>query len=229
MTGRILLVEDNATTAATVRVFLEAEGHAVVWADTGTNATRRFADERIDLVLLDLMLPDMDGLAVCRAIRTRSSVPIVMLTARTADDDVVRGLESGADDYVCKPFGSKTLLARVRRCLERARPSASAAELRHGPLLMDVERRTLHVSGQPVRLTRSEFDILHRLLRHPGRVFTRGQLIEHALSPSTGALDRTIDTHVWSLRRKIGEPPGAPRLILSEPGVGYRLSDARED
>jgi DNA-binding response OmpR family regulator len=153
-----------------------------------------------------------------------------MLTARTADDDVVAGLENGADDYVCKPFESKTLLARIRRCLERARrPVLPGDVLTHRDLRLDAAGRTLHQGGDPIRLTRTEFDLLHHLMRSPGRVFTRAQLIDQALGPCFDGLDRTIDTHVWSLRRKLGERRGAPRVILSEPGVGYRLGDSDAD
>lgn len=220
----ILVVEDNATTARTLRLFLEDSGYRTVHAAGGGEATRRFRDGSFDLVLLDLMLPDADGLEVCRAIRERSAVPVVMLTARTAEDDIVEGLESGADDYVCKPFRSRELLARVRRCLERSRePAPEGGELRAGAIVLDAGRRRVTVDGRPVRLTPSEFGILRVLMQSPGRVFTRSQLIERALGDEFDGLDRTVDTHVWSLRRKLGEPRGRPRHVLSEQGVGYRF------
>ena len=226
---RLLLVEDNETTAQTLRLFLESQGYDVLHAATGRAARERLVDPGIDLVVLDLMLPDVDGLTICRELRRRSAVPVVMLTARSSEDHIVEGLEAGADDYVCKPFGSRELLARVRRCLERAQESEQApgtgTRLRVGALELDLDRREAILEGASVKLTRSEFDVLHLLMRHPGRVFTRGQLIEHALGPETMATERTIDTHVWSLRKKLDEPRGAPRYILSELGVGYRMND----
>lgn len=220
-----------------MRLFLESQGYAVTWARDGREGEEAFRRGPFDLVVLDLMLPDRDGIAVCRAIRDRAATPIVMLTARTAEDEIVEGLEAGADDYVGKPFGSKELLARIRRCLERAAATVRAAgdgdgdgspPLRVGDLELDPDRRAVRLAGRPVKLTRTEFDVLHRLMRSPGRVFTRAQLLEHAAGADSTALDRTIDTHVWSLRRKLGEPRGDPRIVLSEPGVGYRLDDGRE-
>ena len=213
---QLLLVEDNQTTADTLRLFLEAQGYAVTHAPNGRAAAERLSSGGFDLVVLDLMLPDVDGITLCRGLRRHSRVPVVMLTARSAEDDIVEGLEAGADDYVRKPFGSRELLARIKRCLERAHPApphASGERLRVGTLELDVARRALSVEGTPVKLTRSEFDIL------------RGQLLDHALGPDSTGTDRTIDTHVWSLRKKLGEPRGQPRRILSEPGIGYRMND----
>lgn len=222
--AQILVVEDNATTARNLRVFLEAEGYRVRHAASGREALEQFGRAPGDLVLLDLNLPDLDGLEVCRSLRSRSAVPVVMLTARTAEENIVEGLESGADDYVCKPFGSRELLARVRRCLERARrPPATGPRLRLGDLELDRASRRVRMRGEEVRLTRSEFDILELLARNPGRVFTRSQIIDAALGHDFDGFDRTIDTHVWSLRRKLGEPRGCPRYILSEVGIGYRM------
>lgn len=224
--ARILVVEDNAATARTLRVFLEAQRYVVNCVRDGRDALATFREGDVDLVLLDLMLPDLDGLAVCRHIRAVSRVPIVMLTARTADDDIVEGLEAGADDYVTKPFGSKTLLARIRRCLARAREPIGASDvILRGDVRLDANRRTVERAGTPVRLTRSEFDILLCLMRQPGRVFTRSQIIDAALGPDFDGFDRTVDTHIWNLRRKLGDRQGASRLIHSEPGVGYRFAD----
>ena len=223
---RILLVEDNAATARTLRIFLEAQRYVVDCVWDGRDALATFREGEVDLVLLDLMLPDLDGLAVCRHIRAVSRVPIVILTARTADDDIVEGLEAGADDYVTKPFGSKTLLARIRRCLARAREPLGAVDvILHGDVSLDANRRIVERAGTPVRLTRSEFDILLCLMRQPGRVFTRSQIIDAALGPDFDGFDRTVDTHIWSLRRKLGDRQGTSRLIHSEPGVGYRFAE----
>ena len=224
--ARILVVEDNAATARTLCVFLEAQRYSVRAVPGGRDAIATFREDDVDLVLLDLMLPDIDGLAVCRHIRAISRVPIVMLTARTADDDIVEGLEAGADDYVTKPFGARPLLARIRRCLDRARePLTPSVTIRHGNLLLDAERRVVEWAGDPIRLTRREFDILLCLMRRPGRVFTRSQIIAAALGPDFDGFDRTVDTHIWNLRRKLSGRPGRPRLIHAEPGVGYRFAD----
>ena len=227
ISSRILVVEDNPTTSRTLKLFLDAEGYRVRCALNGSEAAAALAEATFDLILLDLMLPDIDGLSLCRTLRQNSNVPIVMLTARTAQDEIVEGLEAGADDYISKPFGSKELLARIRRCL-RAAPThvgLASSQLRCGELSVDLETREVNLAGQHVRLTRSEFDLLVVLMRRPGRVFTRDQLITLALGAEYEGADRTIDTHVWSLRKKLGEPRSRPGYILSEAGVGYRLRD----
>lgn len=226
---RILLVEDNITTQQTVALFLSSAGYCVGCAANAGQGLALHRDNPFDLIVLDLMLPDMDGLQVCRGLRQQSSVPILMLTARTTEDDIVRGLEAGADDYVGKPFRSKELLARIRRCLDRARrPRATPGALRVGPIELDPERHVVRMSGRMVRLTRSEFELLAVLMRSPGRVFTRGQLIAAAFGADFDGYDRTVDTHIWSLRKKLGEQRGSPRYILSELGIGYRLSDSND-
>ncbi len=224
---RILVVEDNPTTSRTLKLFLDAEGYQVRCALSGREAAAALAAETFDLVMLDLMLPDIDGLSLCRTLRQNSAVPIVMLTARTTQDEIVEGLEAGADDYIGKPFGSKELLARIRRCL-RAVPAHvgfTSPQLRCGELCVDLGTREVTLADQQIRLTRSEFDLLVALMRRPGRVFTRDQLITLALGADYEGADRTIDTHIWGLRKKLGEPRGQPRYILSEAGVGYRLRD----
>lgn len=226
MSARILLIEDNPTTSRTLVLFLDAAGYQTTCAFDGREGEARFSEGGHDLVVLDLMLPDIDGLGVCRMIRQTSNIPIVMLSARSTEEEIVQGLECGADDYVCKPFGSKELLARIRRCLDRARlPADSQACHRVGELELNEESRAVLKAGVPLKLTRSEFEILRTLMRAPGRVFTRDQLIAQALGADFDGFDRTIDTHVWSLRRKIGEQRGSPRYIQSELGVGYRMSD----
>ena len=224
--SRILLVEDNQITSRTLVLFLAAENYDVQCAIDGRNALKFFREQTYDLVKLDLMLPDVDGIQVCQSIRANSSIPIIVLSAKTTEDEIVHGLESGADDYVCKPFGSKVLLARVRRCLQRATSEYQpTSAIRVGDLELDLERRVVQVGGQVIKLTKSEFDVLAVLIQHPGRVFTRDQLIGRALGIHFEGFERTIDTHIWSLRKKIGEPRGNPKYILSEQGVGYRMSD----
>lgn len=221
--ARLLVVEDNDTTSRTLRLFLEAQGYAVTCTGSGAGALELMTEQAFDLVLLDLMLPDLDGLSVCRAIRRSSTMPIVMLTARVTEDEVVAGLEAGADDYVCKPFGSKVLLARIHACLRRTLAADAPAVLRHGGLELDPESRAVRLNGNPLRLTRTEFAILHHLMRRRGRVCTRAHLIEEAMGPHFDGMERTIDTHIWSLRRKLGEGAGA-QMIVAEPGIGYRLN-----
>lgn len=231
---RILVVEDNLTTSKMLVLFLNDAGFEVDCAFSGTEALNQFGEATFDLVLLDLMLPDQDGMSVCRSIRQSSDVPVVMLTAKSTEDDIVDGLEAGAADYVCKPFGSRELLARVRRCLtwqkrklitdanDAARPPAASIEL-------DPDRREVRVHGTQIKLTKREFAILELLASQPGRVFTRNQILNRAMGPNYDGFERSIDTHILNLRRKIGEPKGKPKLILSEPGIGYRLNDHHEE
>lgn len=223
---RILVVEDNNTTARTLQIFLESEGFSVDCVENGRRGLEQFREANYDLIVLDLLLPDLDGLSVCRSIRESAETPIVMLTAKTAEDEIVEGLEAGADDYVCKPFGSRELLARIRRCLRSA--VASSNRLQVGSIELDVDERSVWIKGDIVKLTKSEFDILLLLMKNPGRVFTRDQIIERALGTDYDGFDRTIDTHVWSLRKKLNEPRGAPRYIRSELGVGYRMATDHE-
>ncbi|MCB1608358.1 MAG: response regulator transcription factor [Xanthomonadales bacterium] len=221
----ILVVEDNDTTAQMLMLFLSSAGYRVVRVERGSEAIAAI-DQQTALVLLDLMLPDVDGIELCKRIRASGGPPVLMLTARVSEDDVVEGLQSGADDYVCKPFRSRELLARIRLCLERNRSAAATDPIRRvGDLWLDSRSREAGVAGQSLRLTRSEFDLLEALIASPGRVYTRSQLIDRVLGPDYVGSDRTVDTHVWSLRRKIGEPKGEPRYLHAEPGVGYRLYD----
>lgn len=230
MTGmeaqRVLLIEDNLSTAGTLSLFLREAGFVTEHAADGATGIRQMESRAYDLVLLDLMLPDIGGLEICRRIREKRRVPVVMLTARSTEDDIVAGLDSGASDYICKPYGPRELLARVRRVLRDEQGGGSAGPfLRCGEIELSSDDRQVRVAGVPVRLTRSEFQILELMMSRPGRVFTRNQLIERALGPDFDGLDRTIDTHIWALRKKLGEPPGSPRYIHSEPGVGYRMED----
>lgn len=222
----ILLVEDNLTTSRTLLLFLDNQGYRTVCAYSGREAIDRFANGMFSLVILDLMLPDIDGLQVCKHVRSTSEVPIIILSAKSTEAEIVVGLEAGADDYVCKPFGSRELLARIRRCLRRVAVSPQAHRWEYRGLIVDELTRTVSVNGKTIKLTRTEFAILHVLIQKPGRVFTRDQLIARVFGIEFTGSPRTIDTHVWSLRKKIGEPPGAPAYILSEQGVGYRMSDA---
>lgn len=210
-------------------LFLTDAGFATVCVYDGQRAIEIVLRERFDLMVLDLMLPDVDGLSVCQAVRRHSAIPIIMLTAKSTEDDIVVGLEAGADDYICKPFGSQELLARIRRCLRRqSNLETQTARLSVGDLELCERQRSVSIAGRAVSLTKTEFSILMRLMSQPGRVFTRYQLLQHVFGPNYDGFERSIDTHIWNLRKKLAEPKGNPRYILSEPGVGYRLNDRYE-
>jgi DNA-binding response OmpR family regulator len=231
MQGTILLVEDAAAIAAAVQTALEREGFAVEVVEDGRQALARLNQALPDLIILDLMLPDVDGLDVCRAVRRMPTyVPIIMLTARDEDVDKVVGLELGADDYITKPFNTRELIARVRAVLRLAYSRATMEEpdrLRIGQLEIDLTGRTVTVGGQPVDLTPKEFDLLVLLASHPGRVFGRETLLEKVWGYDYLGDSRTVDVHVQRLRRKLKEDPHQPRYLLTVRSIGYKF--ARED
>ena len=222
----ILVVEDEASLADAVRYNLEREGFRVAVAADGPSALERFEAERPGLVILDLMLPGMSGLDVCREIRARSPVPIVILTAKDAEADKVAGLELGADDYVTKPFSMRELVSRVRAHLRRAgmlSPAAAEEVLRGGPVEMDVARHEVRVRGEPVALPPKEFELLEAFLRRRGRLLTRDFLIEEVWGPGYVGDTRTLDVHVKRLRRKIERDPHRPEHLLTVRGLGYKF------
>ncbi len=225
MAQRILVVDDDLALARLLRSYLEQAGYAVQVAGDGETALRHIRQERPDLVLLDLMLPDRDGWDVTRVVRADAALaglPIIMLTARVEDTDKIVGLEFGADDYITKPFNPREVVARVRAVLRRALTGAAPPRvLEARRLRLDLDRHLVSVAGRPVDLTPTEFDLLRVLLEHPGQVFTRLQLIDQALGYSYAGLERTIDSHVKNLRKKV-DPEGAG-LIQAVFGVGYRL------
>ena len=225
----ILVVEDDAVVARTLRLYLEHAGFRVLAAGDGKSGLELALTAQPALVVLDVLLPGLDGREVCRRLRAASGVPILMLTARTAEDDVVGGLELGADDYMGKPFRPREVVARVRALLRRRPPAAGAPPepLRIADLEIDAWGRRVRVAGREVALTPSELQLLEALARHPGRAFTREELLVRALGPERSALERTIDSHVTNLRRKLGEGD-RPRLILTVPGIGYRLARPKE-
>ncbi len=229
---RILVVEDEARIAEVVQGYLEREGHMVVRAATGEEALADFARRRPHLVVLDLGLPDMAGEDVCRRIRAASDVPIIMLTAKDGEEDLVRGLQLGADDYLTKPFSPRELTARVRALLRRARseeePQADVLERAGGRLVVDSARRRATLDGAPVDLTESEFRLLQTLARFPGRVYTRFELVDKVQGYQYEGYERTIDAHVKNLRRKLGEDARAPRLVLTVYGRGYAFSEEQK-
>jgi DNA-binding response OmpR family regulator len=232
--ARVLIVDDEPNIRHTVSYNLWREGHEVLEAANGAAALATARGQSLDLVILDLMLPGIDGLEVCRRLRERSAVPILMLTARSGEVDRVVGLELGADDYLAKPFSLRELLARVKAILRRAemdRTVVEAAEpdrIAAGDLLIQLSRRRVEVSGAEVALKPREFDLLAFLARHPGQVFSRAQLLSRVWDYAYAGDTRTVDVHVRSLRTKLGDQSDKPRWIETVWGVGYRFRDTAE-
>jgi DNA-binding response OmpR family regulator len=227
MPRTILIVDDHASVRTLVQDYLTEQGYRVVTAADGQQALTVARVERPDLILLDVMMPNLDGFEFMRAFRRGQATPIILLTARVAETDKVVGLELGADDYVTKPFGMQELVARIRAVLRRAAPAAATAVLRAGDLALDRATREVTVADRPVSLTPSEFELLATLLEAPGRVFTREQLLERSQGGDYEGVERTIDVHIRNLRRKIEPDPSRPRYIETVFGVGYRCSPER--
>lgn len=222
---KILVVDDEIKIARVVKAYLAKEGYRVVEAYDGRSALELARKEKPDLVVLDLMLPEVSGWDVCRALRQESSVPILMLTARDDDTDKIVGLELGADDYVTKPFNPKELVARVRAILRRAgRQQIEGKVIAAGDLRIHLEKREVRVSGQEVHLTPTEFELLRVMAERPGRVFTREQLVDRVLGDSFEGYDRAVDSHIKNLRQKIERDPRSPRYVLTVFGVGYKFA-----
>ena len=227
---RILVVDDHAKTVDSVRLYLEHAGFEVLAASDGERALALArATPPPDLVVLDVMLPGLSGLEVCRRLREESALPIILLTARSTEEDRLEGLDLGADDYVVKPFSPRELAARVRAVLRRAGPAPEGgAPLRVGEIVVDPVRHQVTVRETAVALTPREFRLLEVLARAPGRAFTRAELVERAFGDDSEALERTIDAHVVNLRRKLEHDPARPSWIETVYGVGYRLRAPRE-
>lgn len=228
MPNTILIVEDDPHTVELVRLYLNHDGHQVITAATGTDGLRLAQERQPDLILLDLMLPGIDGIELCRALRAQSDVPIIMVTARVAEDDRLAGLDLGADDYVTKPFSPKELAARVKAVLRRAArlDAESGGDLTYGPLRANLRERAAYAADTPLSLTPTEFRILVMLLREPGRVFNREQIIAKVFGYDFDGFDRTVDAHVSALRRKIEAPLNKTRYIHTIYGEGYKLGRA---
>jgi DNA-binding response OmpR family regulator len=230
----ILIVDDDAKIVRLVRSYLEQDGFRVTVATDGEEALQAIRSLRPDLVILDLMLPKIDGLAVTKAVRADAALratPILMLTARVDDVDRILGLELGADDYVTKPFNPREVSARVKAILRRtqdmqATSHAPVPVLRCGALALDPTAHTVTQGGQTLALTPSEFDILALFMRHPGRALTRTQIIEEGLGYEYAGLERTVDSHIKNLRRKLEDDPQQPRLLETVFGIGYRLNQS---
>ncbi|MBN1265816.1 MAG: response regulator transcription factor [Anaerolineales bacterium] len=225
----ILVVDDKASVRQLVEEYLTGQGYKVVTADNGRNALYTARFEKPDLVLLDVMMPEMDGFDFIRAFRKERDTPIILLTARMEESDKVIGLELGADDYVTKPFGMRELVARVRAVLRRAESDAQKGEiLRSSDIELDPDMFSVKVAGEMVELTRSEFDLLAALMRFPGRVYSRMELLEHLQGGAYEGVERTIDVHVRNLRLKIEPDPANPIYVQTVFGVGYRFATESE-
>ena len=222
---RVLVVEDEESFSDALSYMLRREGYEAVVAGNGIDALAEFDRGGADIVLLDLMLPGLSGTEVCRSLRSRSAVPIIMLTAKDTEIDKVVGLELGADDYVTKPYSARELLARIRAVLRRGTEAdlPPDATLAAGPVRMDVERHTVVVGGETVSLPLKEFDLLELLLRNAGRVLTRGQLIDRVWGADYVGDTKTLDVHVKRLRAKIEPDPATPKWLVTVRGLGYKF------
>lgn len=234
MSKRILLVEDEASISEPLAFLLEREGYHVQIVADGTEAVRVFPGSDADLVLLDLMLPGLPGTEVCRSIRARSRVPIIMLTAKDSEIDIVVGLELGADDYITKPYSTRELLARVRAALRRGEGDGDGDDpeedyyeegvLDEQGVRLDTERHTVTVRGEEISMPLREFELLELLMRHSGRVLTRGQLIDRVWGSDYYGDTKTLDVHIKRIRSRIEEEPKDPKLVTTVRGVGYRFA-----
>ena len=228
--AKVLIVEDDPHTRELVRVYLDREGHDVLTAENGIDGLRAARKDAPDIILLDLMLPGMDGRDVCQSLREESDVPIVMLTARVQEGDRLEGFDLGADDYITKPFSPREVVARIRAVLRRAArdrqdDERQMGELTIGDIRVDLRNRSVTCGEADVKTTPTEFRLLTLFAKEPGRVFTRDQIIERAFGYDYDGFDRTVDVHVSSLRRKLEAANGGKRIIHTVYGVGYRVSD----
>jgi DNA-binding response OmpR family regulator len=224
--AKVLVAEDDPKQAHLIQVYLEREGHSVLVVGDGRTALEEARLRRPDLLVLDVMMPVMDGLDVCRVLRAESTVPILLVTARNAEDDILLGLDLGADDYVVKPFSPRQLVARVRALLRRSGMGQQSPDvLEVGSLLIDVNRFEVRVAGRSVTLTAREFAVLQTLAAEPSRVFTRAEILERCFGFDHHVGERTVDAHITHLRRKIEPDSAAPRRILTVHGRGYKLAE----
>lgn len=226
---RVLIVDDDQKTVELVKLYLNRDGYRVLTAYDGIEALRQAREGHPDLIVLDLMLPGMDGLEVCRTLREESDVPIIMLTAKTTEQDKLTGLDLGADDYVTKPFSPKELAARARALLRRLPGERGPSEVRNGKLTVDFARHQAFLGDRSLNLTPTEFKLLGILAKEPGRVFSRAEIIDKALGYDFEGFDRTIDVHILNLRCKLEADADHHRYIKTIYGVGYSFIEARDD
>lgn len=224
---RILVVDDEHKILNVIKAYLIKEGFEVLTSSDGEDALNIFKNEQIHLIILDLMLPKLSGEEVCNKIRATSSVPIIMLTAKTEEDNKIDGLAIGADDYITKPFSNRELVGRVKAIIRRtyrdSRPLAELLIINNGDLEINIEKMLIKKQGNPITLTSNEFKILIALLTNPGQIFSREQLVNKAFGLDYDAFDRTIDTHIKNIRHKIEDDPKKPRYIISVYGMGYKF------
>jgi len=224
MNRTILVVDDDKKIVELVTLYLKRDGYSVLAAYNGEEALDVARRKQPDLIVLDLLLPELDGIDVCRLLRAESKVPIIMLTARSTDDDKLLGLNLGADDYVTKPFNPRELVARVRAVLRRTSPEEEPPEdMQFDNLVISFVRHEVLIDGRPVSLTPTEFRLLETLIREPGRAFSRSELLDRAFGYDYVGMERTVDVHIMNLRRKIEPELGRPRYVATVPGVGYRF------
>jgi DNA-binding response OmpR family regulator len=226
---KVLVVDDDIKTVELVKLYLNRDGYRVLTANNGNDALQIARENHPELIVLDLMLPGISGLDVCRTLRAESDVPIIMLTALTTDDDRLTGLDLGADDYVTKPFSPRELAARVRAVLRRLPGERGPEKIEHGALTVNFLKHEAFLEGKPLNLTPIEFKVLGALVKEPGRVFSRAQIIEKALGDDFDGFDRTIDVHILKLRRKLEPDPHNPRYIKTIYGAGYKLLENNGD
>ncbi len=230
MNRKILIVDDDRKTVELIKLYLEKDGYRVLPAYDGRQALELVRQRAPDLIVLDLMLPAVDGLDVCRIVRAESKVPIIMLTARSTEEDKLLGLDLGADDYLTKPFSPRELVARIRAVLRRAGETEEGPpEARFGELAIHFIRHEVRLGGLPVHLTPKEFKLLETMAREPGRAFSRLELLEKVFGFDYEGLERTVDVHVLNLRKKVERDPAQPRFIQTVFGVGYRLAEDGDD
>ncbi|MDR1373338.1 MAG: response regulator transcription factor [Treponema sp.] len=225
---RILVVDDEVKILNLIKSYLEINGYGALCAKSGREGMDFFENNQVDLILLDLMLPDFSGEEFCRKVRRNSGVPIIMITARADEESVIRGLNLGADDYVCKPFSPRQLMARVQAALRRGRGETGGPAgdlLSCGDLAVDTGTRRVSRNGEEIALTRGEYTILTLLMSRRAKIFTRGEILEALKGDDDGGFDRSVDSHIKRLRSKIGDDPRAPRYIVTVYGTGYRLGD----
>ncbi|MFV1992230.1 MAG: response regulator transcription factor [Acidimicrobiales bacterium] len=226
MAARIVVAEDDPKQAQLLRLYLEREGHVVVVASDGREALEQVRRRQPDLMVLDIMMPEIDGLDVVRILRSEMQLPIIMVTGRSTEDDLLLGLDLGADDYLMKPYSPRELVARVRTVLRRTTGAVSeASEFVHGRLTVDVNRHKVMVEAVEIECTPREFDILATLASEPGRVFSRQQLLDAVFGWDYDGLERTIDVHMLNLRKKVEIDPADPQLLLTVFGVGYKMAE----
>ena len=226
----ILVVDDDKKTVASIKLYLEHDGYRVAVAYDGRQALAGAPLQRPDLIVLDLMLPEIGGVEVCRTLRSESGIPIIMLTSRATEEDKLRGLDLGADDYITKPFSPRELVARIRAVLRRSSQGNNSLAIQNGDLVIDFKRHEVRVGDKLIQLTPTEFKLLEALAKAPGRTFTRQELVERALGWDYAGLDRTVDAHIMNLRKKLDDGRAESSRIATVFGVGYKFpAEGRDD